>query len=69
LKLAQERMDLEDEFESMAAGDDLEDLAGGFIEVAADYSERHGISYAAWREAGVPRRCFGTPVSGAGCSD
>jgi hypothetical protein len=47
-------MDLRAELESMTAGDDLDELAGEFIEVAANYSERHGISYAAWREAGVP---------------
>jgi hypothetical protein len=54
LKLAQERMDLQAELESITAGDDLDELAGEFIEVAANYSDRQGISYAAWREAGVP---------------
>jgi hypothetical protein len=39
LTSAQERMDLEAEFESMAAGDDLDDWARGFIEVAANYGE------------------------------
>jgi hypothetical protein len=54
LKLAQERMDLQDELAAMAPENDLDELAAEFIEVAANYSERQGISYAAWREAGVP---------------
>jgi hypothetical protein len=54
LKLAEQRMDLQAELESMMAADDLEELSGEFTEIAAHYSERRGISYAAWREAGVP---------------
>jgi hypothetical protein len=54
LKLAQERIDLQDELASLTAEEDLDDLVMEFIEVAANYSERQGISYAAWREAGVP---------------
>jgi hypothetical protein len=54
LKLAQERMDLQAQLESVTPGDELRELSGEFIEVAANYSERQGISYAAWREAGVP---------------
>ena len=30
-------------------------LEGAFITVAADYGRRRGISYAAWREAGVSK--------------
>ncbi len=33
---------------------DLPSLEWGFVQVAAVYSERKGISYAAWRQAGVP---------------
>ncbi|MEE8496935.1 MAG: hypothetical protein V3S62_00195 [Acidimicrobiia bacterium] len=33
---------------------DLEALEAGFVAHAAAYSERKGISYTAWREAGVP---------------
>jgi hypothetical protein len=54
LKLAQERIDLQAELAFLAADDDLDELVAGFIEVALNYSERQGISYAAWREAGVP---------------
>jgi len=53
LKLVQERMDLLGELESMEAGLNLADLEDAFVEVAANYSERQGISYAAWREIGV----------------
>ena len=33
---------------------DLEALEAGFVAHAAAYSDRKGISYAAWREAAVP---------------
>ena len=53
LKLVQERMDLLNEHESLQAGIDLSEFEDAFAEVAASYSERQGISYAAWREIGV----------------
>jgi hypothetical protein len=54
LKLTQERMDLEAELASMGAGEDLAELESEFVEVAASYSARQGISYNAWRQIGVP---------------
>lgn len=54
LQLSQERLDLEAE---LAADEETVDLAGieaGFLAAAKPYSERKGISYAAWREIGVP---------------
>jgi hypothetical protein len=53
--LIQERYNLEKRLE---AGDDgtevdLEELEEGFIEVAAEYSERKGLEYKTWREVGV----------------
>jgi hypothetical protein len=69
LKLAQERMDLQAVLESMSAGDDLHELAGEFIAVAAHYSTRQGISYAAWREAGVPAAVLSDAGIGRGGSD
>jgi hypothetical protein len=54
LKLTQERMDLEAELASMGAAEDLAELQSEFVEVAASYSARQGISYNAWREIGVP---------------
>jgi hypothetical protein len=55
LSLIQERMDLTYELESMGStGPDLEALEAGFVAYAGGYSARKGISYAAWRELGVP---------------
>ena len=55
LHLAQERMELEREL-AAAGGDDgdLEELEAAFIEVAAAYGEREGLTYEAWRSIGVP---------------
>ena len=55
LHLTQERMDLEHEL-AAAGGDgaDMEDLEAAFVEVAAAYGERKGLTYEAWRSIGVP---------------
>jgi len=53
LQLVQERMDLQKELESMGQKVDLTKLEGEFVKTAKNYSERKGISYAAWRELGV----------------
>ncbi len=53
LKLVQERMDLEAELATMGQTIDLTELEADFVSVAASYSKRNGISYAAWREVGV----------------
>lgn len=53
LQLIQDRMDDEARLEDMANEADLEDLEQDFLEVAADYGSRKGISYKAWREFGV----------------
>jgi hypothetical protein len=54
LKLSQERLDLFAELDAMAVDDGLGALEAGFIAVAANYGARQGITYAAWREVGVP---------------
>lgn len=55
LHLLQERRDLEDELASMnGVGVDLTALEGEFVKAAKSYSQRKGVSYAAWREVGVP---------------
>ncbi len=54
LQLVQERRDLTVELESMDSGADLEALEAAFVGVAKSYAERKGISYASWREVGVP---------------
>jgi hypothetical protein len=53
LRLIQERHDLTDELATMGQAVDLEAIEGAFVNVAKAYSERQGISYAAWREVGV----------------
>ena len=53
VQLIQERMDLTAE---LAAGQNVVDMSAledGFVSAAADYGRRKGITYAAWREAGV----------------
>ncbi|HMC51211.1 MAG TPA: hypothetical protein VKI64_00510 [Acidimicrobiales bacterium] len=54
LLLTQERMNLESELTAMVEGADPSELEDEFVKVAAGYGSRKGISYAAWRGAGVP---------------
>ena len=49
----QEQLDLQRELERLEAKVDLGGLEREFVRVAKPYSERKGISYAAWRELGV----------------
>lgn len=55
LALTQEQLDLQAELENLQGAQDtnLPELEAAFIKVAAKYSERKGISYAAWRANGV----------------
>ena len=53
LQLVQERMNLRTELEAKRAKVDLSGLERDFVKAAKGYSERKGITYAAWREAGV----------------
>jgi hypothetical protein len=54
VELTQKQMDLEQALRSVRSQADHAALENGFIRYAAGYSERKGISYAAWRSAGVP---------------
>jgi hypothetical protein len=54
LQLVQERIDLQDELARAEDTVDLDALESEFVAAAKPYSERKGISYAAWRELGVP---------------
>lgn len=54
LKMIQERMDLTKELDASSEPVDISDLEAGFVTNAKSYSESKGISYAAWREIGVP---------------
>ena len=54
LQLTQERLDLSAELENMDSGVDLAELEAEFERVAKGYAARKGISYAAFRQLGVP---------------
>lgn len=53
LQLVQERMDLQTELATKSEGVDMTELESEFVQAARDYGRRKGISYGAWREAGV----------------
>lgn len=53
LSIAQERIDLRSELDTMDAQVDLSAVEAEFVSVAKSYSASKGISYAAWREVGV----------------
>lgn len=53
VELVQGRMDAEDQLRSLKAKVNIKDLEADFVKNAKPYSERRGITYSAWREAGV----------------
>jgi methyl coenzyme M reductase beta subunit len=53
LHLLQERADLQNELDRSGATDDIAALEKEFIKVAKSYGTRKGVSYSAWRAAGV----------------
>lgn len=53
LQLVQERMDLQQELETKSEAVDITSLEAAFVTAAREYGQRKGISYSAWREAGV----------------
>jgi hypothetical protein len=53
VNLIQQRMDLQQELASKSETVDLTALEADFVVAAESYGRRKGISYAAWREAGV----------------
>jgi predicted metal-dependent hydrolase len=54
LQLAQERLDLQDQLTHATVESNLDELEQQFIQVAAEYAQRKGITYTAFREIGVP---------------
>lgn len=54
VQLAQERIDLKNELAKLQNKVDLSKLEDKFAKAAKEYSKSKGITYAAWREAGVP---------------
>ncbi len=64
VELIQKRLDAEAHLATLQTQPDVEELERQFVEIAADYSDRKGISYTAWREQGVPAavlRAAGVP--------
>ena len=53
LHLNQEKIDLQSALKALETPANTDDLEPLFIEVAKSYSERHNISYGAWRAMGV----------------
>jgi len=53
LHLFQERANLEAELQRLDATDTLQRLEAEFVKVARGYGERKGLTYSAWRAAGV----------------
>lgn len=53
LQLVQERMNLQEELASKSEAVDLTQLEADFVAAAKAYGQRKGITYGAWREAGV----------------
>lgn len=54
VELIQARLDAEEALGGLEATENIDGLEAGFVEFGEAYSVRKGISYAAWREAGVP---------------
>ena len=53
LLMTQEQVDLDNELAQMDSGIDLSELEAEFIEAAAGYSDRKGITYDTWRKMGI----------------
>ncbi len=54
IELEQRKLDVQKQLESIEDAPDVDALEEDFVEYAKGYSERKGISYAAWRAGGVP---------------
>jgi hypothetical protein len=54
VELIQQRLDYEEQLSQVEEGLDIQELEREFVDVVEAYSERKGLSYKAWREAGVP---------------
>ena len=54
LQLTQEQLDLNEELQNMDKGVDITELENEFTRVAKGYAERKGLTYAAFRQIGVP---------------
>lgn len=54
VELIQRRLDHEERLVQIDEEPDMDALEDAFVDACLEYSERKGISYHAWREAGVP---------------
>lgn len=54
VRLIQRRIDTASDLSELDDPTDMAGLEKGFVEHGASYSARKGITYGAWREAGVP---------------
>lgn len=54
VELIQRRLEYEQRLNATDDEPDMESLEEAFVKAAKEYSERKGITYTAWREAGVP---------------
>ena len=54
VELIQKRIDYQDRLDNLEDAPDMDELENRFVDAVKEYSERKGISYMAWREAGVP---------------
>jgi hypothetical protein len=52
--LIQAKLNIGKALDQVESAEDMSLLEAGFVEHAASYSERKGVSYTAWREFGVP---------------
>ena len=68
LHLVQEKIDLQQAIEASSTTVDLSALEDEFVAAAGPYSERKGISYAAWREMGVSAAVLKRAGIGRGAS-
>ncbi len=68
LEMRQERIDAEAALAAAEVADDISGLEAGFVQYAKSYSERKHISYAAWREAGVPTAALRSAGIGRGAA-
>ena len=68
LHLVQEKIDLQQAIDASSTTVDLSALEDEFVAAAGPYSERKGISYAAWREMGVSAAVLKRAGVGRGAS-
>lgn len=54
VELIQQRINDEERLDSLEDQPDMDALEAAFVDAAAEYSDRKGITYGAWRELGVP---------------